>query len=96
MAEDEYEAFLRYLFDRHVRERLPDAYLSRRQFPMENEVAWALSNLREAHRLLSFIQGSGLDVARIYETFRPQALALVIHQAEMGCGSTTGRPRRWA
>ena len=86
MADDSYEAFLRYLFEERVDPRLCNVHDSsrRRRLQREDEFAWALGELRDAHRLLTFIGRSGLTEAEIYETFRAPALATVIRRARSG------------
>lgn len=85
MADENYEAFVRYVFEEEVEPRLAEVYRWRRhRHPFEDEFDWALDELREAHRLLTFIARSGIEDSEIYDTFRAEALARLLGRAEQG------------
>lgn len=85
MADEDYEAFVRYVFEEEIEPRLVEVYRWRRhRHPLEDEFGWALEELREAHRLLTFIARSGIDDRGIYDTFRTEALVRLLVRIEQG------------
>jgi len=84
LSDDEYEAFVRYLFEEHVRPRLP---LIRRRFRgphFEDEFTWAFDQLRDADRVVNFINATSSFEDPPYEMLTPQGLARTIAKAESG------------
>lgn len=89
MADENYEAFVRYVFEEEIEPRLVEVQRWRRHghplgHPLDDEFGRALKELREAHRLLTFIARSGIDDFGIYGTFRSEALARLLLSAEEG------------
>jgi hypothetical protein len=83
MEDEEYDAFLRYLFEEHIQPRLP-LLISRRLHHFEDEFGWSLERLRHAKQILNHIRDLGPRQEDPYRIFTAEALATAIGDVESG------------
>ena len=79
MNDDDYHAFLGYVFDTHVRPRLNRASNHLHHGPMGSEFAYELERMRHTSQLTQFIQAFSEHDDEIYSTFRPERLRQVVY-----------------
>ncbi len=88
MNDQEYAEFMSYLFERHVRPRLPR--LRRRMFHhMEDEFHYHLDQAERSARVLRFIESYCDDDGDIYNTFKVERLMRAISETRNSLNFST-------
>lgn len=88
MNDQEYAEFMSYLFERHVRPRLPR--LRRRMFHhMEDEFHYHLDQAERSCRLLRFIETSCDSDEDVYTTFTAERLTRAISETRNSLAFTS-------
>jgi hypothetical protein len=84
VTEAEYREFLTYLFERHVRPRIPRL---RRRFHhhMEDEWGYHIDQATRAAQILRFIEGHCDNDEDVYETFKLERLGRAVADSRYSC-----------